>query len=236
MRKPQLFLLHFAGGNCYSFDYIKPLLNNFEVECLELPGRGKRLGETLLRNFDLAVQDVYAQLIKKITNPVFLIYGHSMGAYLALKAGYMLQQQGRKPACLIVSGNIGPNEVQDKKCRYRMQHEEFIKELELLGGVPQDILNNTEYFGYFEPILRADFEVAEEHGLTGNIRVNAPIYAMMGSEEERVEEITNWGRFTNSWFKHEVLSGGHFFIHNHPERIAAAINFCYKNIAPIQHF
>ncbi|WPQ62321.1 alpha/beta fold hydrolase [Chitinophaga sancti] len=236
MKKTQLFLLHFAGGNCYSFDFLKPLLKNFEIVALELPGRGKRLSESLLIEFDDAANDIYNQVLQQLNSPAFMIYGHSMGAYLALKVGHMLEHKGCKPASLIVSGNIGPHAGSEKKKRYLMDRANFLKELELLGGVPPDILENEEYFEYFEPILRADFQVAEEHGLDERYIVSAPIYAIMGTEEEKVEQIANWGHYTKSWFQSEVLAGGHFFIHEHAERLAGIINYCHKKIARLQHF
>lgn len=236
MKKTQLFLFHFAGGNCYSFDFLKPLLKNFEIVALELPGRGKRVHESLLFEFEDAATDVFNQVLQQLNSPVFMIYGHSMGAYLALRVGQMLEQKGYKPACLLVSGNIGPHNSSGKKNRYLMNRADFLKELKSLGGVPPDILENEEYFGYFEPILRADFQVAEEHGLDESCIVQAPIYAIMGTEEEKVEQITNWGNYTKSWFQSEVLTGGHFFIHEHAERLAGIINHCHKKIAHLQHF
>src|SRR5262249_8544650 len=108
MKRPQLFLLHFAGGNCYSFQFIMPLLQRFEIIPLELPGRGRRMKESLLKDFDLAAQDIYHQLTGKLTSASFIIYGHSMGAYLALRVANMLEKAGKFPAFVIVSGNAGP--------------------------------------------------------------------------------------------------------------------------------
>lgn len=56
--KPQLFLLHFADGNCYSFLFLREYLEqDFELHFLELPGRGKRLLEPLVHTLDEAVSD-----------------------------------------------------------------------------------------------------------------------------------------------------------------------------------
>lgn len=229
MKKPQLFLLHFAGGNCYSFQFITPLLKEFEVISLELPGRGKRMGEPLLKDFDDAARDMYAQLSAKITAPTFLIYGHSMGAYLTLRVCNMLEQNGRFPAAIIVSGNAGPG-VPDKenKRRYLMETADFKEELRIIGGVPPEFLENDELFEFFEPILRADFEIAENNRMDNEPAANAPLYALMGSEEEDVNEISNWSRFTKSDFRYEILQGDHFFINKHPRRIAAIIKDCYE--------
>lgn len=222
-----MFLFHFAGGNCYSFQFLTPLLKEFEVISLELPGRGKRIREELLTDFDEAAQDIYRQVIAKLTSPRFMIYGHSMGAYLALRVANMLEKENRMPAYVFVSGNAGPG-VREDKNRYLMERKEFIEELRLLGGAPPEVLENDELLEFFIPILRADFEVAEKNELDNEPVLSAPIYAMMGSEEEQTEEIENWGRFTRAAFNHVLLPGGHFFIYDNARQIADIIRESYR--------
>lgn len=226
MTKPTLFLLHFAGGNCYSFQFLTPLLQDFDVISLELPGRGKRMTEPLLRNFDDAAHDMYQQILRRKPASKFLLYGHSMGAYLALRVAGMLEKNGHAPACLLVSGNPGPG-IRDKKRRYLLPRDEFIAELKKLGGLPDELINNHELFDFFEPILRADFEVAENNELANEPAVSAPLFALMGNEEENVDDIANWGRFTRSEFNCEVMDGDHFFIHKHAQQIARIIQLSF---------
>ncbi|HSH65657.1 MAG TPA: alpha/beta fold hydrolase [Bacteroidia bacterium] len=234
MKKAQLFTLHFAGGNCYSFQFILPFLQDFEVIPLELPGRGKRMNERLLRDFDCAAQDFYTQIKAKIKGGPFLIYGHSMGAYLALKVTALLEKINLAPVGLLVSGNPGPG-IKSNKERYLLEQNAFIEALKELGGVPSEIIENKELFDFFEPILRADFEIAEKENASKENIVNVPIYAMMGSTEESVEDIENWKRFTNSQFEYNVLEGDHFFIHKHPEKIAQIIKNYFDSI-PLMHY
>src|SRR6201995_2651906 len=85
LNNPHLFLLHFAGGNFYSFQPWIPYLQEFDVLSLELPGRGRRINEPLLKDFDQAARDFYNQIEKRMRPGKFLIYGHSRGAYLALR-------------------------------------------------------------------------------------------------------------------------------------------------------
>jgi len=233
MQKPQLFLLHFAGGNCYSFQFMTSLLNSFQAIPLELPGRGKRIGEPLLKDFDLAAGDIYDQITRRLISVPFLIYGHSLGAYLALRVAGMLERSGRHPVHVIVSGNAGPDIGEDKRRTYELGKESFIKELKRLGGIPAELIENAELFDFFDPILRADFEVAENNGMGDKHAINSPIYAMMGSREERGKDIANWARFTRGRFRHEILEGDHFFIHNHSLRIAKVIWDCFEHSALI---
>ena len=227
MSKPQLFLLHFAGGNRYSFQFMLPRLADFQVIPLELPGRGNRTREALLRDFDMAALDIFKQIKKHLGAVRYLIYGHSMGAYLGLRVANLLSESGFPPSALIVSGNPGPGMEDDKK-RYLLGRKAFVEELRKLGGVPEELLENDELLEFFEPILRADFEVAEKNDISGEAPLNVPLYAMMGSEEEKTEAIGNWGRYTHSEFRSEILDGDHFFIHRHPARIADIIKKCYE--------
>lgn len=226
MRKPQLFMLHFAGGNCYSYDFIKPHLGRFEVVPIELPGRGKRMREKLLKDFDLAASDLFKEFTSRLRSSQFVIYGHSMGSLLALRLAGLLEKDNIHPAALIVSGSAGPaiKDFDPDKCRHLMQRDDFVRELKIIGGIADEFFENVELFNYYEPILRADFEISEKNNMANESAVNVPIYAMMGSLEEKVDEISNWSNFTRSTFAYEIMEGGHFFIHKHPEKVAGMID------------
>src|SRR5580704_9150976 len=93
MSKPQLFLLPFAGGDSYSFQFLRKYLSPFEFIPLELPGRGRRLSEKLLVDFEAASDDFCQQVMKCVRPECFLLYGHSMGSLLALSIAGALEQQ-----------------------------------------------------------------------------------------------------------------------------------------------
>jgi external thioesterase TEII len=92
------------------------------------------------------------------------------------------------------------------------------------------VLEQEELFNFFEPVLRADFRIAEVNGLANEPPVQSPIYAIMGDEEEQVEEIDNWGKFTTGYFQSAVMKGNHFFIYQHSNRIAGIINAVYHGL------
>ncbi|MHA7059724.1 thioesterase II family protein [Aquimarina sp. M1] len=225
-RKPQLFLLHFAGGSCYSFDFLnKYLENDFELYPIELPGRGKRLMDELIFNKEEAIKDYFNQIKKLRNQKPFLIYGHSMGATLGLSVANKMKEINDKPDALIVSGNPGPGIKGDEVKRYLLKDTEFKQELRILGGVPEEILTNNDLFDFFAPIMKADFEVVEKDNfIEKGIVLDIPICALMGDQERTVAHIKNWKKYTNISFDFQVLSGNHFFIYDHPTILAHAIN------------
>ncbi|RAJ26905.1 thioesterase II family protein [Pedobacter cryoconitis] len=229
MPKPTLLMLHFAGGNCYSFNPFNSFFKEFNLVIPELPGRGKRINEALLKDFELAAEDLFQQVIKMVQAPEYLIFGHSMGAAMALKLAGMLEGAGRPPAAIIVSGNAGPGTGRKEKT-YLLDDAGFRAELEKLGGISRQVFDDEELFSFFEPILRADFEIVDKQPLHV-APVNVPVYAVMGSEEETVSKIHNWEKYTTAGFDYEVLSGNHFFLFEHSGRIAEIIKSCYHKYA-----
>lgn len=220
-RPPQLFLLHFAGGNFYSFRFLTPLLHSFDTIALELPGRGKRTGEDLLYNLDAAIHDLYDQLLRRRNDAPFIIYGHSLGALLTLGVARLLERSGQPPVAIFVSGNPGPG-INTSKQRYLLDDDAFKKELLELGGMPPGFFDEPELVDYFLPVLRADFQLADSH-MQDRSPLLIPIHAMMGQAEENAAQIDNWKNFTTAGFTQTLFDGGHFFIYDHPEKIAGII-------------
>ncbi|MFB6456935.1 thioesterase II family protein [Chitinophaga sp. Hz27] len=227
MKKMQLFLLHFAGGNCYSFQFLQPYLSEVTFTPLELPGRGKRYGESLLWDIDEATADIIQQINEKLVSENYVIYGHSLGALLTLKAAAMMEKNKRPAQHLVVSGNAGPD-MRVKRQRHLMTRGPLKEELKRLGGVPEEFLVNEELFDFYEPILRADFALAEQDSVDSYEQVNTPLHAIMGEGEEDSKYIGNWAAFTESFTGATLLPGGHFFIHDYPREVAGIIKQCCR--------
>ncbi|HWK07172.1 MAG TPA: thioesterase domain-containing protein [Puia sp.] len=232
--KAQLFLLHFAGGSCYSFDFLKPDIHpEIEFIPLELPGRGKRFGEDLLKNKQDTIDDYVKQIKSRRNDRPYLIYGHSMGAIIGLSVVKEMERLKDDPIMLIVSGNAGPG-VEDPedefagmlpgKC-YLMNDPDFKKVLHKLGGIPEEVLENEDLYDFFSPIIRADFGVLEDDLFFENeLCINTPIWALMGDRESKSCEIQNWGNFTNAGLANKIFEGDHFFIYKHAQGLADIIN------------
>jgi external thioesterase TEII len=223
MDKKQIFLLHFAGGNQFSYRFLMQYLSKeFECHCLELPGRGKRLNEALIHDFQDAVLDMYNQMKCLRNSQDYAIYGHSMGAIFALYLAEKLEASHDVPKKLLVTGSSGPNRGLDGK-RHQLNEEDFMEELRSLGGIPDEALMYPEIFHFFAPILRADFELLEAMKLP-DIGIKSNVKAIMGSEEKFVDYLGDWSNLTTGAVETATLSGGHFFILDHPKSIAEEMN------------
>ena len=226
--KIQLFLLHFGGGNRYSFQFLKPYIPlNIDFQPIELPGRGKRMNEKILSSDKECIADLFAQIVSLRNSRPYILYGHSMGASLGLRITKKLEDINDAPVSLVVSGNAGPGTGVNKK-RSEMNDEDFKNELKLLGGVSEEVLDNDDLFDFFAPIMRADFKLLENsEKLTSDFKIKSGIVAIMGDKEETADKIENWKNHTSGNFKSHLLPGNHFFIHDHPQKLAQIITSTY---------
>ncbi|WP_420574964.1 thioesterase II family protein [Kordia sp.] len=230
--KMQVFLLHFAGGNGYSYDFLKPYVqSHIEFIPLELPGRGKRFRENFINSKKEAILDYVSQIQTRRNKAIpYIIFGHSMGATLGLSVAFEMQKLNDLPLKLVVSGNSGPGAPsvlgeKKKGKRYLMDDTDFKNELRELGGIPEEVLVNEELYTFFGPIMRSDFEILEKDDIhiESKIKLLCPVYAMMGAEEDQVVNIENWKRYTIAQFDFEIFEGNHFFIHDHPKQVMSQI-------------
>ncbi len=230
----QFFFLHFAGGNCYSFDFLikefHSSTDKFDFFPLELPGRGNRFDEPLLEDKGEAIDDYLNQIKSKRNGQPYIIYGHSMGATLGLSLVKKMEEIKDAPILFVATGNPGPGVKSNKaleghkRKRHLLNDEEFKEELRTLGGVPEVILTNNETFSFFSKILRSDFKLLEEEeDYQNDVVINTPIIALMGDEENASDQITNWRKFTTSHAKYQVLRGNHFFIYTNARLIVSMI-------------
>jgi external thioesterase TEII len=229
----QLFLLPFAGGGFYSFEFLKVELRNsgIDIHSLELPGRGKRLNSDFVSNKTDAIADYVAQINELRNSEPYIIYGHSMGATLGLSVAHKMEESNDPPVQIIVTGNAGPCIVEKDDNgdeivvdRYLLSDIDFKNELRKLNGISEQVLENKELFDFFSPILRSDFEILEkQRHYEKEIKINTPIHAIMGDKEKTSIEIDNWKNYTKNDFTSEVFSGDHFFIYQHVDKLVNII-------------
>jgi surfactin synthase thioesterase subunit len=223
MKKINIICLPFAGGNKYSYRaYSGSNTASLNFVTLEYPGRGARIKEALTFNLDDLVDDLYTQCIALINEGEYALYGHSMGGLISyLLAKKILANNLNVPKHLFISGTVGPSApVRLEKKRSLLGKEAFLQAIKDFGGMPDEILKNDELLDFFEPILRADFTVSESYRHNASPPLNIPITVITGSQEDmEINEIKTWQRETTEPVDFRVLSGGHFFIYEHVERI-----------------
>jgi len=232
-KKINLLCFTFAGGNKYSyrllFDKAPYFLN---VITIEYPGRGSRIKEQLISDIHTLVNDLYKQVQSIVDIDKYAIYGHSLGGLVAyLMTLKLLENNHKQPEYLFITGTTGPSSFsRTQKKRYLLSHDEFVKEIKDLGGMPDEILQNEDLLSFLEPILRNDFKVSEEYIYKDHPPLNIPITVITGTEEDMEnEDVLLWQKESNLNVDFMQMEGGHFFILQHIDKIMEIISEKSKN-------
>lgn len=227
MKPYNLFLFPFAGGNSYSFNFIKPLLpKNITPISIEIPGRGSRIRQPLVTSMDSMAFDALNQIKDKLdTDCIF--WGHSMGALLAFLVTRLLRLSGNQlPKHLVVTGREGPSTVknQEELPLYLQPKELFFRNLIALGGTPAEVFEHPEIRDLYEPIFRADFQALATYQYQHAEALPMPITCIVGDNEGITKEnLRKWEHETSFSCRHVTYPGDHFFIYKHGKNLASLL-------------
>lgn len=230
--RKQLFLLPFAGANRNSYKPLIPYLEkSFDCIIIELPGRGARFNEALVFTIDEMVDDCTKEIFRQRNGSEWAIFGHSLGAFLTLFICNQKQFRNDKPSWIVASGRAAPNSNIPLKQRHLMATEALIQELDDLGGLPSQILNNKEMIGLIEPIVRADLRAIETYKYKETPVLDVPILVLGGSTDSiNKNELYRWNTLTSQECEINEIDGGHFFILENPFEVALHINHFNEKI------
>jgi surfactin synthase thioesterase subunit len=221
-----LICIPYAGGNKHSYRNLRRLIDKeISVNTLELPGRGSRSTESLISDLNDMAEDVYQQILK-YTVTDYMIFGHSMGAMLGDLVIHKLEERGKNlPIHFLITGCPSPKRRGLRKKLSELTDQDFKKALNLLGGMPNQVLGNHELANYIMPVLRNDISAIDNDVYTKSRKYNVPLTIFSGTNESLVEEdMVTWQLETSVPIHYQYLEGGHFFINKHLNFIANFIN------------
>ncbi|MFT6716971.1 MAG: surfactin synthase thioesterase subunit [Saprospiraceae bacterium] len=228
----KIYFLPFAGGSdiCYN-----KLIHNFiknaivPVQC-SLPGRGGRLGEELLDSIPALAQDVFRQITASFDGGPYAIFGHSMGASIAVHVLSLLKKsEFPLPVHVFLSGKSGVVEPDKPPFKCEMSVQDLKNTLSDLGGIPKVLIVDDDFMSFFEPIIRKDFR-AIEHYLPVSFhdsKLKVTVYFSDG-DKLSAEDVFAWQRITAEKIDGKCFSGGHFFIFDHAKEIVKDVLFKLK--------
>jgi len=215
-----LFCLPYAGGSAGGFRDFAALAHrcDVEVQAVELPGHGRRVGEP--PRFDTGA--VAAGLAAAIDRP-YVLFGHSLGARLAFEVARRLRDAGvGEPRRLLVSGTPGPRLHRVGRGDADLPDEAFLARVERMGGTPAAVLRDPELRRLFLPAIRADFAWGDAYRYRPGALLRCPITGFAGSHdpEAPADQMATWAAETTGEFRLDVVDGNHFFLHESFDQLA----------------
>lgn len=221
-----LLCLPCAGASATMYLRWRRLLPRWiRVVPVELPGRGSRSGEGLVRDFDGLVARICTEQADAMRGG-FAIFGHSMGALLAYGVTRRLHSQGRAlPVALLASGSSAPSRRDPARFAEKTDDASLTADLRKQGGTPEEVFASAELMRITLDVLGADYRVCGSFRHTAEALLPMPLHVFAGRDDDiEAERIHAWsveagGVFTLDWF-----DGGHFFIRQQEAAFLAALS------------
>lgn len=219
-----LFCLPYAGAGAGVYGAWRGRMPRcIQLVALDLPGRGIRNAEPPAYDWRQLTQGVMDD-IRRYRRSSFGLFGHSMGALLALEVAHAIRERhGEGPAWLGVSGCQAPlrrtPEFKWLTCRDEAVHEE----LRDLGGTPPELFENRDLLDLVTPVVRADFHLCGSYRRPDRAPLDCPMLVLGGTQDKIShphDNLAAWSAETTGQCRVAMIEGGHFFVH---EQIDATI-------------
>lgn len=157
----------------------------------------------------------------------YLLFGHSMGAFVACEAGLLMQNSfGHAPAGVIVSGQNPPYAVHMGK--HTEMPEDLYEFAKKLGGVPQKIFDHPEMCERLVRFAETDLKAVSAYVPTipdENERLACGML-IRGADDPIVDPayVGDWDKTFRRMYADEVLEGDHFYFNRSPETLSGLID------------
>lgn len=230
----RLFCFPYAGGGASIFrPWARELPAGVDVCPVQYPGRETRIREQPHTEIEELVEEAVAALLPLLDRP-FCFFGHSMGALVAFEVARRLaSREGRAPSHFFASGHRAPPLTYRNALRHDLPDGEFMRQLRMLDGTPQEALESPELMEFIMPIVRADCRICDTYRHVDSTPLPCPITVFAGADdiEARGEDIDAWRDFTRSGFSIRVFPGGHFFLQSARAQLLEAIGSRLRELA-----
>ncbi len=214
----KLFCLPYAGGS--SLIYYKWRRwpgANLQVVPVEYPGHGRRIDEPLVRDPNLAAEDVITFIRSNAGRDTFSLLGYSLGSALAYEVGLRLQEDpvlGVNFKSVLLCACPAPDQPEDLPDIRSLSENGLLEYTLSLGGTVLRSQEEAAALWQFLPLIRSDFllyqdlrEIWKERACQA-LKVPAAVF-YSAAEQNGIER---WDSWISGKIDYRLFEGGHFFI------------------------
>lgn len=213
----------FAGGSTYSYARLARD-HAHEWITLDPPGHGNNMHLPLMHSIPEMVSALLEPTLRASTGQAYVLFGHSMGAYIALAMLDRLLAMGASlPQRLVLSGAAAPHS-RLLQHHAELPQKEFLKWVANMGGISAEVLAEPQLMELFEPILRADIGAAEAYVDGSQRQHHVPVRILLGQDDRiALADGMAWADCFLRAPEVHTFTGGHFFLFDEVAKIQTLI-------------
>jgi surfactin synthase thioesterase subunit len=211
---PRLVCFPHAGGSASFFRGWAAQLPEYQVYAVCYPGRGGRIAEPPPDDLRGMAVEVAEAIAKQGSDPVVL-FGHSMGAVVALECARSLGQAHIPVIHLFVSGSGDGEQPVAQENTGDASDADIIRQLVELGGTDPQIAADPEFQKLVIPYVRADTRIFHAYRMDLQPLLACPVTAIVGDEDADADR-RPWGELTTGVFNQLTVTGDHFYLISRP--------------------
>jgi surfactin synthase thioesterase subunit len=225
-----LYSFPYAGGGARVFTPLaEQAPSHLTVRAVEAPGRGARLREPLITDYDELVESLAGYLIadflRRPPGTRYATLGHSAGAVLAVAVSRsMAGALGQPPVRCFLAAAEAPHLTPHAGARSPSDGE-LLATLAGYGVTTPQMLAEPLFVQHILPILRADLGIVSQYHKAGSLRVDYPFTLIAAGNDRTVAAgaVWAWSAYTVAGCRRVVLGGDHFSILHAPRELLAAV-------------
>jgi surfactin synthase thioesterase subunit len=191
---------------------------------VQYPQRAERLREPAAETVQDMARGLFVAGPWRQMAPLRL-FGHSMGAVVAFEFARIAESRGAAVERLWASAAPAPSAVEAKP-DLPTSHDDLIVDIVDFGGTDAELLADPEFAELLVTAVRADYAAINRYTCSPEIQISADISVLGARGDLRVDatELQLWQEHTAGSFDLSWYDGGHFYLDDHIEAVAAQVN------------
>lgn len=203
-----------AGGSA-SFYREWSAVRHTSVYAVRYPGRAERMAEPCATDLrELAAR--IAEALEPLTDRPLSLFGHSLGAAVALETARSLQERGLPVAHLFASGSRNaPLPEPEPYTEDEDDDATVAARLVSMGGTDPELAGDPFFHELVIPYVRADGRMFHDYTMAPGPLLTCPVTTLVGDTDEDADR-RPWPELTSGPFREATVRGGHFYLIDEP--------------------